>query len=329
MMIDIEKTMEKFYKNNKINPKYYISNLSELKNVGIPLDPPPIYDESIEYNQFRINIGYWLKSFNGEEKTALELLENYKYVTEKESRFHIFTFINLLIEKINLEETYFFIPKSDTKSGGDNISVYLWATLQYHIEKHQLIQSYDKVKKERENINTIIIVDDILATGFTMSHIIKNINEIFNDLKITIYYTSLLYTDRAKRFLTKNFDKKYNYIKGIYPPENQIFSINHIPNGKLISKKIEKFEQKINSSWQKESGNINKQFVMRFSCCKLLISFNYNTPNNTLCNFWLSSPDHYPLFLRNGKRKYSLNDIIKRRKEQRKRSYGEKAINNL
>lgn len=60
--------MEKFYKNNKINPKYYVSNLSELRNARISLDLPLIYDESIEYDQLRINIGYWLKSFNDEKK---------------------------------------------------------------------------------------------------------------------------------------------------------------------------------------------------------------------------------------------------------------------
>lgn len=69
MMIDIEKTMEKFYKNNKINPKYYVSNLSELRNARISLDLPLIYDESIEYDQLRINIGYWLKSFNDEKNS--------------------------------------------------------------------------------------------------------------------------------------------------------------------------------------------------------------------------------------------------------------------
>ena len=67
-----------------------------------------------------------------------------------------------------------------------------------------------------------------------------------------------------------------------------------------------------------------KSFFMGFNKNRLLVSFYYNTPNNTLSTFWASVPKaNYPPFWRNGnqKRRPSVNALKRKKEELTERAY--------
>ena len=61
---------------------------------------------------------------------------------------------------------------------------------------------------------------------------------------------------------------------------------------------------------------------------KLTISFYYNTPNNTLCNFWEYSDIHTPLFERRSQTRPSVNNLKTRKSNNEINAYLQKAIKN-
>lgn len=77
--------------------------------------------------------------------------------------------------------------------------------------------------------------------------------------------------------------------------------------------RVRKYEILIDS-YMKEPG---RSYIFGFWGCKQLVSFYYNTPNNTLCTFWRWTDTHMPLFPREKQAQVSLKDIqsVKKKKD--------------
>ena len=60
---------------------------------------------------------------------------------------------------------------------------------------------------------------------------------------------------------------------------------------------------------------------MGFGKCKILLSFFYNTPNNTLCSFWKCTDKNIPPFPRDKDRRPTLDIIRKRKKRNTDNAY--------
>ena len=88
---------------------------------------------------------------------------------------------------------------------------------------------------------------------------------------------------------------------------------------------IKKYEKLIDSYQAKTS---TKTYDMGFDKCKLTISFYYNTPNNTLCNFWEYSDIHTPLFERRSQVRPSINNLKTRKSNNEINAYLQKAVKN-
>ena len=78
----------------------------------------------------------------------------------------------------------------------------------------------------------------------------------------------------------------------------------------------------------KKYEKIIDSYDMGFDKCKLTISFYYNTPNNTLCNFWEYSDIHTPLFERRSQTRPSVNNLKTRKSNNEINAYLQKAIKN-
>ena len=81
-----------------------------------------------------------------------------------------------------------------------------------------------------------------------------------------------------------------------------------------IEKIIEKYEKEIGIEGEKD-------FTMGFGKCKILLSFFYNTPNNTLCSFWKRTDKNIPPFPRDKDRRPTLDIIRKRKKRNTDNAY--------
>lgn len=81
-----------------------------------------------------------------------------------------------------------------------------------------------------------------------------------------------------------------------------------------IEKVIEKYEEEIGIEGE-------KNFVMGFGQCKILLSFYYNTPNNTICSFWKYTDKNIPPFPRDKYRRPTLDAIRKSKKKNINNAY--------
>ena len=77
--------------------------------------------------------------------------------------------------------------------------------------------------------------------------------------------------------------------------------------------RIRKYEVLIDA-YMKEP---NKSYILGFWGCRQLVSFYYNTPNNTLCTFWRWTDTHTPLFPREKQPQIQLKYLqsVKRKKD--------------
>lgn len=64
-----------------------------------------------------------------------------------------------------------------------------------------------------------------------------------------------------------------------------------------------------------------KSYALGFENSQLLLSFFYNTPNNTLCIFWKPTKINFPLFTRSSFRRPSIEEIKLNRAIKRKNAY--------
>lgn len=79
-----------------------------------------------------------------------------------------------------------------------------------------------------------------------------------------------------------------------------------------IEKIIEKYEKEIAAE---------ENVVMGFEGCRILLSFYYNTPNNTLCSFWKYTDKNIPPFPRDKYKRPTLEAIRQKKKKMVNNAY--------
>ena len=95
--------------------------------------------------------------------------------------------------------------------------------------------------------------------------------------------------------------------------ENYIFAENETESKNIIMETEEKIAGK-------KVGE-DQSYALGYENSQLLLSFFYNTPNNTLCMFWKPTETNFPLFVRNSFHRPSLADIKRNRGIKRKNAY--------
>lgn len=95
--------------------------------------------------------------------------------------------------------------------------------------------------------------------------------------------------------------------------ENYIFAENETESKNIIMETEEKIAGK-------KVGE-DQSYALGYENSQLLLSFFYNTPNNTLCMFWKPTETNFPLFVRNSFHRPSLADIKRNREIKRKNAY--------
>lgn len=299
----IEESLQKFYKNNNINAEKYTENQTEayIENKN--------YDPKIAMPSLWERIDCWIDRFSEEDKQYfLKLFEKYVYISEREFQNRIYNICIYIFEEMKKKgirkEQILFITVPTTKgitSGGDSIrNALIKVNMGWGIDKEKIVSNvFNTDSSMLKEVKAIVFFDDILGTGFSIRNTMESFFEKNLEIDISEYVwgvSGVLMTHSAIRYIKKKFNGDLvvygtpeNYIKSCMKG-NYIFNEAEVKN---IEKIIEGYESEIGID--EENG---KNYIMGFRACKLLLSFYYNTPNNTLCSFWKYTKTNLPLFPR-------------------------------
>lgn len=313
------------YNNFKIDN--FHSDRRTCRNEGL------IHDQYIGHDIFESYVDLWKNNFDSEEsEAALRLLSHYTYVTEIQYGVYLDELVEKVIEECGgdrkiLENTYFitFPSSKGVKSGGDVIRAELPLGYLGEISKNQMIADYKKnINQFKSKSKVIVFIDDIIGSGRTAYQNIKScmdeinikkdtrtkiimavlfahkdtIEEKANELKSEGYNVKIIVLNECKKCFQKNF---------IF--HNEEYQINF--------ERIKKIEEEIAG---KKLGE-NNSFAMGFENSQFLVSFFYNTPNNSLCMFWKVSNYNFPLFMRTSYKRPNITDIKRNRESRKKNAY--------
>lgn len=334
----IEESIKDFYQNNHINPNKYLS----VENDAYLYDKE--YDSYIGADIFPSKVNEWLQTFEYEDiNIFLNLLGNYTYLTRREYSHKI----SILSDEISKELQCMGIDFSDVifitvsspqgiKSGGDEIRSYLnTANICRKINNNQIVCSEELISpKIFENKRALIFVDDLIGSGKTIIVSIRSFLKYFEENNIDfssfqLFFSGIYVNKSAKNYIIKYFKKENIKVLPIDTElprkllkSGDIFDSNEHTH---VISVIKKYEELIDSYQSKITF---KEYYMGFDKCKLTISFYYNTPNNTLCNFWEYSDIHTPLFERRSQTRPTINNLKSRKSSNKINAYLQKAVEN-
>lgn len=334
----IDEAIEDFYHNNCINPDKYLS----VEKDAYSNDKE--HDSYIGTDIFSSQVNEWLQIFPYEDiNIFLNLLGHYTYLTRREYSHRISILseeISKKLQDMNVafnDAVFITIPSPQgIKSGGDEIRSYLnTINICRGINNNQIICSEELISpKIFENKRALIFVDDLIGSGKTILASINSFLTYFKKISIDpsqfqLFFAGIYVNQSASSNIIKYFKKMNIQVEPIYMelPKKLLKGdvIFDSKEYKHVIEVIKKYEKIIDSYQAKTSS---KTYDIGFDKCKLTISFYYNTPNNTLCNFWEYSDIHTPLFERRSQTRPSVNNLKTRKSNNEINAYLQKAIKN-
>lgn len=302
----IAKAVRKFYENNRISPQEYTDDQMKAYTENKTYDPK-ITAEALEKR-----VVCWIDCFLEEDrKYFLKLMEKYIYISERELKQRFFMLCSFIFEKlaargIEKHVVLFVTVPSDrgTGSGGDSIrNALLVVNMGWGIHKEQIVSDAGRMKASAlEGKKAVIFMDDILGTGFSLR---KTIDGFFSRFPQCMSAPCLwgaagiLASKNAVKYIIRKAGSRGISLEAFILPDgyvkscmkgNYIFSEGEVHE---IGQIIQRYEEALGSD--EETG---ESYAMGYRACKLLLSFYYNTPNNTLCTFWKAAEENVPVFPR-------------------------------
>ncbi|MEW9095385.1 MAG: hypothetical protein AB2417_09920 [Clostridiaceae bacterium] len=314
----IQETLDRFYINNNIQGDEYLSDGRQARQQRKRLD------RFIGKDILMDNLKKWLDSFAIEDqKYLLKLIERYTYITQVEMEYMMYELYETIEKKIakegyNMSDSLFITVESGVKSGGDNIRTTLQMSNINRIIKGQIISAVSKIDEDIiKRAKVIIFIDDIIGTGNTSFRNIRDTCKRFENLNIRnkkIILACICAKQKVVKKIIKSCKKEGIDLELIICKEIQsCFVEDNNFKGKEreeVINIIKKYEQLIDEA----SKTDERTYYLGFEKSKVLISFYYETPNNTLCNFWKYSCISTPLFPRQVSTRPTIYEL-KHRKE--------------
>lgn len=288
------------------------------------------YDTRIAELSEQLDI--WLSGIEeSDHDIFLELFSEYTYLTKEQCRLRYEKILDLLKERLVqigscLDETLFVtIENSAFASGADNVRSDLRGYDLSRFTKHQLVAAPKRLKKkDLQPYKAIVFIDDIAGSGCTlwseMYSFYSRFSKIINGQNKQLYYACIVPRKKGLVHLRKSCRRYHIQADALYDPK-----WTQCPAFEKKSESyqcLRPYEEEIDN-YMKMPGD--KSFFMGFGQNRLLVSFYYNTPNNTLCTFWRAIPDKFPLFIRDGNQallRPQIAEIRERKKQMCNQAYG-------
>jgi hypothetical protein len=267
--------------------------------------------------EFETRISKWIEQFEENEKEFVcYFLHHFKYFTLRAIKDRAVDLFKLFEEKsmLNLDEVIFIPAYKELGVGfSDTFFNDFWYVnnLYDYAEKN----IYD-ILSENIVFEKVVVVDDYSGSGKTIERTIRRCIEKNSKMKDSNFYILTLQTSNLARENLEKFSNDEGLDINIITLKSEKKAFE---NGEIFSnEKLKEIKNRYLNIC--DCKKINKDYKLGFSETEALLSFEYNTPNNTLGLFWSSSKDYEALFKRYKKKKTSLNqirkDVSKRRKER-------------
>ena len=329
-MENIQNVMTAFAKYNNIHLDNYVSDdyLNEENKMFF-------FDNYIGNDIFEKNIIKWLSFFEEKDRAVfMDLLSHYRYFTKEKYRKAIKEICGHIMEEIEGESDKVllvtFPSKKGIASGGDQVRAMLEEILIGKLKKDHIISDTTKLDESVYNgIKYIVFIDDIVGSGTTL---FGNVRAVCDKLPLgkrtdIKYFVAMVYANKRKiQRKINELKNKYGIdIQNIFVYENtdKCFDSNVMfeeGTRKVYKTITEYYEIKIEENKLDDDMEIDS--ILGFQKGQLLVSFHYNTPNNTLSVFWRPSKlSNDPLFIRNKYIRPSISDIRKAKNHCKNNAY--------
>lgn len=238
------------------NKKYdsWINNVSEVveKNVLNKLLLKMNFISKNKYKEFLKNylLHYMVETDNYKNFVIIPMISKNR---KKNSSYEVMGYISEIDKELEMMEDIELFPDEDTLS-------------------------YDIAFIEKDDLETIIIVDDICGTGGTLNKFIKEHKSFMQGKKIIILFcvVTVVALEKIRDIVSENDD--LNIRVDFFILEEKI------SDSKYLNDEEYKTLIKIESSlWKRKNNNI-----LGYKKSELLVGFSHNMPNNTLSSFWYS-----------------------------------------
>lgn len=306
-----EQAVSAFFHSNQIDP-------AQLSNY---LDP------KLEHLPEKVD--QWLNIVDPSDRELfLRLLSRYTYLTNPAAVQRYHQGIQLLEEmladfQLSLWDVLFISTESSDgrKSGSDHVRTDLHRLCMDRIDASQIVASTYKLPEDAlADYRGVVFVDDIVGSGFTLLRTIRSFLDRFPAAAgLPLFLLCVVPTEQGLSFLSRQLQKREIRLIPVFKQEwiavpafqhADLFPEAERPDAVA---RIRKYEVLIDA-YMKDP---ERSYVFGFWGSRQLVSFYYNTPNNTLCTFWRWTDTHTPLFPREKQPQISLRDLqqVKRRKD--------------
>lgn len=252
-------------------------------------------DPKLEHLSKQIDL--WLQDIHqAHHSVFLRMLSRYTYITELQAAKRYSEAVDLLEEHLSnqnrtLSEAVFISVESPshTKCGSDNVRTDLHRKNVSRMDASQIIATARKMTPQSlSQYTAIVFVDDIVSTGFTLRHTINAFAQQFPQImqqNIPVFCICIVPTKSGLRHLCDKVSPGLQVVP-IYREEWQsdsLFKRGIFEHGEreYTEKTIGRYETMIDAYMKEEDDT----YAWGFRQSKQLVSFYYNTPNNTLCSF--------------------------------------------
>ena len=283
--------------------KFYQKNHIDIRAASNGADGS--YDRRIAGLSEQVDV--WLSKIDpGDHEAFLELLSRYHYLTEACCRQRYRRVLELLEERLRgicgLDEVLFVTIESSGgyKTGSDNVRADLYSRGYPQISKAQILAAQSKLKrKELKRYRAIVFLDDIAGSGITLWTAMERFCERFHSTVSApngplLFYSCIVPRRHGMRHIRRNC--KSRGIGAVELVDQDWYEEAAFDRGSAGYLRLRRYEEMVDGYL----SNPRKSFFMGFNQNRLLVSFYYSTPNNTLCTFWRKTPGNAPPFPRDG-----------------------------
>lgn len=264
-------------------------------------------------------IDEWINNFSSLEQTLLiELLYHYSYYSDNKISECIKRLYQKYMECFSIaKEDIVFIPVFDDMGIGNSDEFFNRFWLQNNLRGYCTKNIYTLLKEEQK-IRYIAIVDDYSGSGKSIKNTISKCLSSRRNQKLEFFILTI-HISKTALLEIKAFEKKAGVrIEIIYLfVDDKCFDSNYVYNSP--EERADK-KNKYSAIWKTYKYK-KKKYEYGFNGAQGLLSFEYDTPNDTLGIFWCDNESIKPLFRRTKRERTTLRNMQKdanRRKAERK-----------
>lgn len=260
--------------------------------------------------QLMTRINDWLNQFDDNEKPEmLTLLENFDYYSRNRIPKAVVNLYKKFRQVCDSEDVVFVRIEKEIGTSHSNI---FFDT--FWLNNGLFDYTQDKLEKilYRDDLQeNIVIVDDYFGTGETFIKYVSSLIEKNNKIKNKNLYFVALQGSVVGKEAIENYAKENEinlqiitckYSKKAFEYDN-IFKLDDADSHRQIYSDI--YDRR---------NNIN-DYKFGYKEIEALVSFYYNTPNNTLGLFWQNIENFRALFERHERQKTNLNNMRRKTKQ--------------